>query len=77
MSTSTTYIPTRPDGIGLRKLVSNWLAAARARRERRVAVSVLRGMNRQTLKDIGIDRSEITSIVHTAPANMRQTHDRL
>ena len=76
MSTSTTYIPARPGGMGLRKLVSNWSAAARARRERRIAISVLRGMNRQTLKDIGIDRSEITSIVHSAPANMRQTHGR-
>ena len=44
-------------------------------RVRRTTVLLLRSLDRRTLHDIGIDRSEIESIVHDAGRDRRRRHD--
>ena len=58
-------------------LIQSWREKARARREKRVAIYALKTLDRATLRDIGIDRSEITSVIHTQPQGRRKTHDRI
>lgn len=41
---------------------------------RRATVSILHGLDDRTLKDIGISRSEITSLVHGGPGNGRRPY---
>ena len=55
----------------------NWRRKARARREQRLAISALKSVSPAILRDIGIDRSEITSVIHTQPQGRRKTHDRV
>ncbi len=59
------------------KLLQSWRKAAETRREQRAAVDALKTLNNAVLRDIGIDRSEITSVVHSAPQGRRKTHDRI
>ena len=54
----------------------NWRERARARREQRQAINALKSVNAATLRDIGIDRSEITSLVNSQPEGRRKTYDR-
>ena len=58
-------------------LIRTWREKARARREKRVAVAALKTLNTAILRDIGIDRSEITSVIHSQPQGRRKTHDRV
>jgi uncharacterized protein YjiS (DUF1127 family) len=44
----------------LRSLFSDWVAAARDRRERRAALRALRSLNDRELKDIGLYRSSLS-----------------
>lgn len=55
---------------------SRWAEKRRARRERRQAVISLQGLNKAMLRDIGIDATEITSVVYSQPKGRRMTHDR-
>ncbi len=45
------------------------------RRARRVAASSLRGLSERTLKDIGIHRTEIGSVVHGSSHERMRSHD--
>lgn len=54
----------------------NWRDRVRARREQRQAIYALKSVNAAILRDIGIDRSEITSLVHSQPEGRRKTYDR-
>lgn len=45
------------------------------RRARRVAASGLRGLSERTLKDIGIHRTEIGSVVHGSSHERMRSHD--
>ncbi len=49
---------------GTKLYMKGLFAAAKIRRRRNRAIHHLRGLDSHLLKDIGIDRSEITSIVH-------------
>lgn len=44
--------------------LKGWCAASKIRRRRKQAIRHLRALDTHLLRDIGIDRSEITSIVH-------------
>lgn len=57
-------------------LIQSWREKARARREKRAAIGALKTLNPAILRDIGIDRSEITSVIHNQPQGRRKTHDR-
>lgn len=57
-------------------LFKTWRERRRVRRERRQAVASLQGLNRAMLRDIGIDASEITSVVYSQAKDRRLTHDR-
>ena len=48
--------------------------AMRERSEHRRAVRELRAMNRHVLKDIGIDRSEIVSVIHGQPGERTRSY---
>ncbi|MCP5080132.1 MAG: DUF1127 domain-containing protein [Alphaproteobacteria bacterium] len=57
-------------------LTQTWREKARARREKHAAIAALKTLNAAVLRDIGIDRSEITSVIHSQPQGRRKTHDR-
>lgn len=66
---------------GIGRWIGNAVAEWRANRRRAAAVAELRGLDAGTLKDIGIDRSAIVSVVHgldaadRAPAPIAATTD--
>lgn len=61
----------------LKALFRAWLEKRRDLREKRKAIAELKGLDRAMLRDIGIDASEITSIVHSQPEIRRMSHDRV
>ena len=58
-------------------LFQTWRDNLRARREKRAAIGALKSLNAAILRDIGIDRSEVTSIIHSQPEGRRKAHDRV
>ncbi|MEC9368180.1 MAG: DUF1127 domain-containing protein [Pseudomonadota bacterium] len=66
--TTTTFggLPDAGQGLGILGRMASALAAYwsayRARQERRASEALLRSLDDRTLKDIGIDRSEIGSL---------------
>ena len=54
----------------------NWRENARRRREQRQAINALKSLNAAMLRDIGIDRSEVASVIYSQPQARRKTHDR-
>ncbi len=56
--------------------LTTWLEKRRVQREKRQAVAALRGLNKAMLRDIGIDASEITSVIYSQPKGRRTTYDR-
>jgi uncharacterized protein YjiS (DUF1127 family) len=58
---------------GLARLAAGWL---HFRRERRLKATIngIRGLDDRTLKDIGVDRSEIEAIVRSKAAGRRQRY---
>lgn len=58
--------------IGLRSLLDRFAQ----HRKRRRALAELRGLGAHTLKDLAIDRSEISSVVHGDPGGRRRPHRR-
>lgn len=61
----------------LKALVITWMESYRTAREQRRAIAELRTLDRAMLRDIGIDASEITSLVRTQPEPRRMSHDRI
>jgi uncharacterized protein YjiS (DUF1127 family) len=45
-------------------MLKRWWSAFRAARARRNTVALLRGLDDRTLQDIGVERSEIESLVY-------------
>lgn len=60
----------------IRTLFSTWREKAQIRRNQRQDVIALRGLSKAALRDIGIDASEISSVVYSQPEGRRKTHDR-
>ena len=58
----------RSPGLALAKVVAGWWSAYRRRRRLNWTVETLQGLDDRTLRDIGLDRSEITSVVHSEGA---------
>ena len=50
--------------VGGRDVVRNWWSAYAIRRERKAAIRELGALDDRTLKDIGLGRSEIESVIH-------------
>ena len=48
----------------------------RAWRTKRQAVKALQGLSPAMLRDIGIDATEIKSVIYSQPEGRRMTHDR-
>ena len=53
-----------------------WLDRFAQRRHQRRALAELRGLGAGMLKDLAIDRSEISSVVHGDPHGRRRPHSR-
>ena len=64
--------PTRAPSIVTR--LADGYRAVRQRRHERRAIGELRGLSGHTLKDIGLHRSEITSIVCVSQTDRRRRH---
>ena len=79
MKTVTINAPREPGGEIFRRAVSAilWrISDAGSRRHRnRLAIARLSEMSDSTLKDIGIHRSEICSIVHDTSGDRRRSHE--
>jgi uncharacterized protein YjiS (DUF1127 family) len=54
---------------GLGQLLTSWFQAYGRRRAQRATVFMLRGLDDRVLSDIGIDRSEIESVVYGKPGD--------
>ena len=63
--------PSTPHARGIAALVKGWWAAYWRRRAQRTTVLMLEALDDQTLRDIGLGRSEIGSLVYGEP------HDRM
>lgn len=59
----------------VRQLISTWNAEQRERRRQREAIATLKGISDHALKDIGVHRSEVTSVVHHAASDRKQRYD--
>lgn len=55
-------------------VVAGWWRAYWAHRARSATVQALRGLDDRTLNDIGVERSEIESIVYGSPPSDRLRH---
>ena len=79
MSSADLTIPTMtapaPRAARLGAALGRWLDDFEQRRRRHRQLSELRGLDSQTLKDIGLDRSELGSAVATGCAGRKQRHD--
>ncbi len=68
---------TRPGTFGLHRIAvvakSAWCAYW-DRRARQATVALLQSLDAPTLRDIGINRSEIESVVYGPPLNRRQQY---
>lgn len=56
---------------GLRAALGRWWRSYWQSRSRRAAVFMLRALDEKTLHDIGVDRSEIESVVYGEPSERR------
>ena len=65
--------PSRRHGVG-GFLKKEW-SAFRARSAQRATVRILRGLDDGTLRDIGLSRSEIDSVVYGTPGDRRLNYD--
>ncbi len=59
---------------GLRGTVRRWWKSYWLGRGRRATVFMLRSLDEHTLRDIGVDRSEIESVVHGEAAERRHCY---
>ena len=58
-----------------RQLISTWHTEQSERRRQREAIATLKGISDHALKDIGVHRSEVTSVVHHAASDRKQCYD--
>ena len=66
----------RPDTHGLGSLLKSGWDAYWKRRARRATVMMLRSLDDRSLHDIGVDRSEIESIVYGKAGDRRVRYER-
>jgi uncharacterized protein YjiS (DUF1127 family) len=77
------HVPPRqhtPSGAGFGTITSAivlFWAELRRRHRQRVTRNILEALDDRTLHDIGIDRSEITSVVRTGAVDHRVNYDHL
>lgn len=79
MKTATMMLTRYQDGDTVPGgFVAVWRALARAsirRRNKRIAAANLRAMSDRALKDMGLHRSEISSVVHDHSGERKRTND--
>jgi|GEM_PF-808326 len=62
---------------GLAGVLEAWWAAFWKRRAQRATVMMLRGLDDRALHDIGVDRSEIESVVYGRPGERLRAYEGL
>ena len=74
---AATSMPARPRAAaqGVGRLLKSWWEAYWMRRAQRVTVAMLRSLDDRRLHDVGIDRSEIESVVYGRPGDRRQRYE--
>jgi len=75
MSMTTSELTVRGAGYALLNSMTAAWRAHRRNRVRRVAILDLEGLDDHMLKDMGIARSEIGSVVHGSRSERRLSHD--
>ncbi len=81
MNCSATTLPARslpapstPHTRGIAAAVKGWWAAYWVRRAQRTTVLMLEALDDQTLRDIGLGRSEVGSLVYGEPRDRMQRY---
>ena len=78
MKTATINVPRSPGGDILRRSITAFVRlvadAGRQRYRRHLSAARLRAVSDRTLKDIGIHRTEITSIITDQSGDRRRPH---
>jgi uncharacterized protein YjiS (DUF1127 family) len=69
------YIPTRSGSQGLGSLLKSWWDAYWTLRAQRATALVLRSLDDHSLHDIGLDRSEIESVVYGKSGDRRVRYE--
>lgn len=70
-----TYRTSTTVGGWIRRTMRRLWRAYWDRRERQVTALILRSLDCRTLHDIGIDRSEIDSLIYGRPSDRRHTYE--
>ena len=76
MMTNAHALSARPATHGLAGTLKSWWEAYWMMRARRTTVMMLRALDDRCLHDIGVDRSEIESVVYGTPGDRRVRYER-
>jgi uncharacterized protein YjiS (DUF1127 family) len=69
-------ISARPESHALGSFLKSWWDGYWRRRAQRATVFMLRSLDDHSLHDIGVDRSEIESVVYGKPGDRRLRYER-
>jgi len=73
---ATPSISARSESQGLGRVLKSWWDGYWRRRAQRATVFMLRSLDDHSLHDIGVDRSEIESVVYGKPGDRRLRYER-
>ncbi len=76
MTTLTVVRTHNTEPRAIQSMFSTLVKKARSWRTKRQAVKALQGLSPAMLRDIGIDATEIKSVIYSQPEGRRMTHDR-
>lgn len=76
MTTLTAVTTHKTEQPAIQSMFSTLAEKARSWRTKRQAVQALQGLSPAMLRDIGIDATEIKSVIYSQPEGRRMTHDR-
>jgi uncharacterized protein YjiS (DUF1127 family) len=76
MMTNTHALSARPAMQSLASTLKSWWDAYWMMRAQRTTVMMLRALDDRSLHDIGVDRSEIDSVVYGKPGDRRLRYER-
>jgi uncharacterized protein YjiS (DUF1127 family) len=72
---ATPSVSARPAPQGLGSFLKSWWDAYWTLRSQRATVFMLRSLDDRSLQDIGVDRSEIESVIYGTPGDRRLRYE--